>query len=305
MFMDNISPFGQLMPRMMMTLDGDLLPPGGDPPAGDPPAIDPPPADAFSWKAKVGQDLANSPALQKFEDTSEGLKKAVESHINLEKLLGHEKVPMPKGPDDIEGIARFNKVMGVPETSAGYNLPDTTLPGEMSKLTFNKDVFAQVAKENNLTPAQANGLWKKYTEMSGSVYQQHLTAFQDTLNNNINTLRAEWGDAYASNIELGEMVIAKFADDQTMGDFLTASLSKDPAGMKFLAKIGQQFSENKVGEFQYKRQSLTPAEATAEITKIKADPKHAYGDMNAPQAEHDLAVDYVNRLIAVSLGKRK
>jgi len=292
---DNQDPVVETTPAVDTTVTPEVK--------AEPVTTAPAPTD-FSWKAKVGSDLANSPSIQKFEDTPEGLKKAVESHVNLEKLLGHEKVPMPKGPDDVEGIDRFNKAMGVPENAEGYNLPDVTLPGELGNVTFDKNVFAQLAKENSLTPAQANGLWKKYTEMSGSVYQQHLSKVQQDLTTNINALRAEWGDAYASNIELGEMVVAKFADDENMGNFLTASLSKDPAGMKFLAKIGQQFTENKIGDFQYQRQSLTAAEATTEINKIKADPKHPYGNPDAPDDEHDAAVAHVNRLISISMGKR-
>ena len=49
-----------------------------------------------TWKANLGTDLRDSPLLQKFEDTPDGLNKAMESHANLEKLLGHDKVPIPK-----------------------------------------------------------------------------------------------------------------------------------------------------------------------------------------------------------------
>jgi hypothetical protein len=257
-----------------------------------------------TWKGKLGEDLANAPLVQNFEDTPEGFKKQVESHVNLEKLLGHEKIPMPKGPDDVEGQARFNKAMGVPETGEGYNLPDANLPGDLSKMTFDKGAFANVAKDLNLTPNQATGLWNKYVEMSGTVYQGHMTTANENLNKSINALRAEWGDTYAVNIELGEMVVAKFAQDQNSADFITASLSKDPAGQRFLAKIGSQFAENKLGEFQFKKFSSSPEEAAEEANKIKNDPKHPYSNMAASQKEHDAAVDHVNRLISISRGKR-
>ena len=259
---------------------------------------------AFSWKAKVGADLSKAPSLGKFEDTPEGLAEVAKSYVNLEKLLGHEKVPLPKGPEDLEGMAQFNKALGVPEVAAGYNLPEPQLPGEMSKMTFDKDSFQEIMHKISATPAQAEGLWKAYTDMSGNIYKSHMAQFEETLNTNINKLRADWGDAYAANIELGDMVISKFADDQAMGDWLTATLSKDPAGMKFLAKIGSQFSENKIGEFQYKRFSMTPDEARAEVTKIKMDPNHAYNSDKAPEEDHQHAVSHVNRLIAISMGKQ-
>jgi hypothetical protein len=255
--------------------------------------------DTFSWKDKVGNDLANSPTLQKFDDTPEGLKKAVESHLNLEKLLGHEKVPLPKGADDAEGRARFNKALGVPEKPEMYNLEDPKIPDSMKELTFGKDKFAEIVHKFDLTPAQAKGLWSEYTKLSSNVYASHKTALESKMNDSINALRSEWGDAFASNVELGDMVISKFADDADMGNYLTATLGKTPEGMKFLAKIGKQFSENKVGDFQYKKFAMSPDEASAEIAKIKNDPNHPYINEKASQKEHDAAVNYVNNLISI------
>jgi len=259
---------------------------------------------AFSWKGKVGEDLSKAPSLGKFQDTPEGLAELSKSYVNLEKLLGHEKVPLPKGPEDAAGRAAFNKAIGVPDSPEKYNLQDAGLPESMANMSFNKDAFAQIIHKHGLTPAQAQGLWKEYTTMSGNIYASHMKQFEDTLNKNINMLRAEWGDAYAGNVELGDMVIAKFADDQAMGDYLTATLAKDPRGLKFLAKIGNQFSENKIGEFKYKRFALTPEEAQNEITRIKNDPNHAYNSEKALQKDHDEAVAHVNRLIAASMGKQ-
>ena len=253
----------------------------------------------FTWKDRVGNDFANSPTISKFEDTVEGLQKAMASHLNLEKLLGHEKVPLPKGPEDVEGRARFNKAIGVPEKSDGYELPDPSLPGEMSKLTFDKNAFAQIAHDHNLTPDQAKGLWAKYTELSGNIYQKHATEHQANLDKTMNALRNEWGDAYASKVELAEMVINKFASDKEAGDYITAVLSKDAKSLKFLASIGEQFAENKVGEFRHAKYALSPDEAEAEYSKILSNPDHPYLNEKATQKEHEAAIEYVNRLIGV------
>ena len=58
--------------------------------------------------------------MQKFADTKEGLTAAVTSHLELEKMLGGEKVPIPKGPDDKEGWQRYSKAMGVPVNPNEY-----------------------------------------------------------------------------------------------------------------------------------------------------------------------------------------
>jgi hypothetical protein len=260
---------------------------------------------SFTWKGRVGEDLANSPSLGKFLDTEDGLKNLSTSYANLEKLLGHEKVPIPKGPDDVAGLAVFNKAMGVPQTADGYQLPDVTLPGDMSKLAFDKNTFSQTMHEQGLTPRQAEGLWKKYTEMTVGVYQKHLQEYQNTVNATVNALRNEWGDAYGAKVELGEMVVAKFAKDKDEGDYLTSTLAKDPRGIRFLAKIGEQFSENKIGDFKHTNYAMSPEEAENEYNKIMMDQNHPYLNPKATEQDHQAAVMYVNKLIAVMSKKGK
>ncbi len=253
----------------------------------------------FSWKTKLNTDLRNSPLAQKFEDTPEGLQKAMESHASLEKLLGHDKVPIPKNADDVEGWARFQKAMGIPDKAEGYGLSDVELPGNMKDLTFDKNKFAETVHAFKLTPGQAQGLWKAYTEQNVEAYSKYQATYQDNLNKVVNQLRSEWGDSYEGNVELGQLVISKFAGDKETEDYLTSTLTKDPRAVKFLAKIGNQFAENKVGEFNYKRFSLSPEQASMEIDKIVKDPNHPYSNPKSTDAEHNSAMDYVNSLYAI------
>ena len=251
-----------------------------------------------SWKSGLKTDIAGSPLLAKFADTPDGLNQAFESHANLEKLLGHEKVPLPKGADDLEGWSRFNKALGVPDKADGYGLADFNVPQGMEGLKFDKVRFADAVHKFGLTPTQAKGLWDVYTKMGVEDYSKALENHQSTVTQGINTLRGKWGDAYNSNVELGQMVINKFSTDQGMNDYVTAVLSKDPRGIEFLSKIGGQFSENKIGEFQFKNFSRTPTEALNDINKITKDPNHPYNNPKASDAEHNAAVDYVNSLWA-------
>lgn len=120
----------------------------------------------------------------------------------------------------------------------------------------------------------------------------------------VNAMRLEWGDAYDSNVQLGQLVINKFSDDQATNDFITATLVSDPRGIKFLSKIGAQFAENKVGDFKYSRHSMTPEEAQKEIDLIRNDHNHPYNNDRATDGERQRAIDYVNALYAV-IQKRK
>lgn len=251
---------------------------------------------SFTWKSQLGADLANSPTMQKFPDTKDGFNEAVKSHLSLEQMLGHEKVPIPKGADDKEGWNRFSKAMGIPDKAEAYGLPDADIPNDMKGLTFDKQRFAETVHSFKLTPNQAKGLWEAYTNMTKEMYSKAMEDHKQNITQVVNQMRGEWGDAYESNVELGQMVINKFADSQEAQDYVTAALSKDPRGIKFLAKIGNQFSENKMGDFAHKRFSLTPEQAQSEIDSILSQPNHPYNNDRSPQGERDRAIDYVNGL---------
>ncbi len=275
----------------------------GHPPAAAPAApaaVTEPVVPSMTWKDKLSTDLQGSPLIAKFEDTADGFNKAFESHNNLESLLGHDKVPIPKGSEDVEGWNRFSKAMGVPDAAENYGLADASLPESMKGLTIDKGKFAEIVHAHKLTPGQAKGLWEAYQAEGIAAYSKASEGLQNQLVDTVNALKGEWGDAYESNIELGQAVINKFGADQDAVDFITATLAKDPRGAKFLAKIGGQFAENKIPEFSMKRFSLAPEEAQAEIDKMVNDLDGPYMNVSnkfTPK-EHEAAIDRVNHLRA-------
>ena len=265
-----------------------------------PPAAPAKQAADFSWKSRLLPDYAGSPTIQLFPDTVEGFNDAVKSHLGLVRLVGNEKVPIPRGKDDVLGREVFNKALGVPDSPDGYVLKDANMPESMKGLTFDKATFAKTIHAQHLTPDQANGLWEAYTKMTEQTYANALKAHQDKMTQMGNELRQEWGDAYKSKVDLGQMVINKFfTDSKEMEDWWTATVLSNPHGIKGLEKLGQQFTENKIGEFKYQRHSLSPDEAQREIDSIRNDPTHPYSNPKATERDHEQAVKFVNSLYAV------
>ncbi len=320
--MDNLYPKGQYRPSMLGNNKGFILNPfhvnrdpiPGDPPGGDqpappaPPVVDPPappaplagdpPVSDKGWKGKLSADLRGSPMFQTYEDTPEGLNKAFESHANLQKLIGHEKVPIPKDANDKEGWARFNKAMGVPEKPEGYALQDIKVPDSLKSLMMDKNKFAQFMHTQNATPGQVQNAWKMYVQENVNTYNSHMDSLQKSLDATINVLKQEWGPAYDANIELGQSVITQFAEDKDTADFLTATLLKDAKGIKFMKKLGEQFAENKIGDFNIKRFALSPDEAKAELDQMMSNMEGPYFNQSKKftAAEQDQAVNRANLL---------
>lgn len=253
------------------------------------------------WKDSLSGDLKNSPLLQKFDNTAEGLGKAFESHANLEKLLGNEKVPIPKGDNDFEGWARFSKAMGIPDKPEAYGLKDAQIPDSLKGMSIDKNKFAEVMHSHKATPSQAKGMWDVYQKLQTEAYSKAVEAHQNKVTEGINALRSEWGPAYDNKVELGQSVINQFSEDQETSEYLTAALVSDPKGVKFLARLGEQFAENKVGNFNNGRFTKTPAQAAEELAKIRKDPNHPYMNQNATESERQQAISYVNSLHAIVL----
>ncbi len=253
------------------------------------------------WKSNLSNDLRGAPFMSKFEDTNEGLGKVVESYANLEKLLGHEKVPIPKDEKDVEGWARYNTAMKVPSKPEGYSLPDAKLPESLKGLVLDKDKFATIMHANHIPPSQANSMWDVYQKENVAIYNQHIESLQKQLDVSINTLRQEWGAAYDTNVQIAQEVINQFAPDKETGEFITASLLKNAGAVKWLKSVGEQFAENKVGEFNIKRFAITPDEAQAEITKLTSDMNGPYFNLKRThsKAEQDATVKRVTDLRAV------
>lgn len=280
-----------------------------DPNAGNPDPIVPaapvtppaaPPAGAFSWKSNLPADFANSPSMLKYPDTKEGFAESVRSHLELERLLGYEKVPIPKGKDDAAAWAVFSKAMGIPDKPEGYALPDVQLPESLNGKTFDKARFSALAHKQRLTPEATKGLWADYTEAQKEIYAKAQDEHKQLILNNMNQLKGEWGEAYQAKVETGQMVLNKFCTSTEMNDKLTAMLTSDPDGIRFLSIIGDQFSENKIGDFKYQRHSLTPDEAQNEWDAIRADMSHPYNNEKAPKTARDAAIARVNELIGIA-----
>lgn len=260
----------------------------------------------FNWKGSLEPDIQNSPLVQKFNDNPEGLNNILKAHANLERLLGHEKVPIPKDDNDVEGWQRFSKAMGIPDQAEKYGLADPELPENMKdEFNFDKKQFSEVAHSLRLTPNQTKALWETYTSQAIQARNAEVKAYQDQMVKTVNELRGKWGDAYDHNVQLGQMVINKFSGgNKDVENFLTTALARDPKGVEFLSRIGSQFAENKIGEFSATRFTQSPDQAQAEYEKIMNDPKHPYMNPDATIQEHDQAVAYVNRLLSI-INKRR
>lgn len=199
---------------------------------------------------------------------------------NLEKLLGAEKMPMPKGADDAEGWNRVYDALGRPKSAEEYKL---SVPegddGGFAKLAAGK------FHELGLTSKQAEGLAAWYNEqgsgrMNEMQQQQAAKAEAD-----MQSLKQEWGGAFDENVEYGRRAAREYGLNAEKLSALENSLGTSEM-LKLMATIGRAQGESDfVTSSSGNTFGMTPSAAQQRITALRADKswtaKYIGGDADA------------------------
>lgn len=249
---------------------------GGTPPASTPPAGGndqggTPPASGNWYDNFEDGELKGYVQNKGWKDPSE----LAVGYKNLEKLLGGEKLPMPKGADDAEGWGRVYDALGRPKTAEEYKLP---LP------TGDDGGFAKVASgwmhEAGLNQKQAETIAAKWNEYMQTAMGEQTQQSVQKVEQDITALKGEWGQAWDENIALGSRAAKTFGLDS---DKLTAIEGAIGTGemLKLMAKIGRGLTEhNFEGGNTTQGFGMTPAAAKERITALRNDSEWATKYMN-------------------------
>lgn len=129
------------------------------------------------------------------------------------------------------------KVPIVPESPAAYEL---TVPEGMSVNQPLMEGFKDVAHKAGLTKEQASAINDYY---NGSVKVEHERALAETETAK-EALRAEWGDAYAKNLEFANLAFAKFVPEKLRGRIIASGEGRNPDLIKAFLAVSQAVSES-------------------------------------------------------------
>lgn len=232
-------------------------------------------ASAPSWRDALPEDIRSSPSLSKF-DTMEGFAK---SYVNLERMLGSEKVPVPK-EGDAEGWERFYKAAGKPDTpdAYGFKAPEQIPEG----MTYNPDLDKQIAgifHKANLNRQQAAAVREGLLEITGKGALDALESGKQAENERRiaiqraeEALKSEWGTAFEQRGKVAGAAINKFLSPETIAAMDAAGLANNPAIVKDMYKLGVALAGERelIGAAET---SMSPADLDVEIANFRE--KHA------------------------------
>jgi len=243
------------------------------------------------WREGLDPTIKQHPSIQNFKSPGDLAK----SWVEAQKLIGRDKIPVPD-PNKAtkEDWDMVFERLGRPKDTTGYNIPDIKLPEGYPET--NKEFmeeFKGKALELGMLPAQVNGLYQWFMEEQIAEFNQYGEQRKNERGEAENALRKMWGKAFEQNFAIAEQAVNKYGTEKFITKLKSTGLSNDPDMIQFIADMAKNFSEDKIAG---KPQGLTlsPEEATHEIAKIKADPKHPYWDKQHP--EHEYAMQKMKSL---------
>lgn len=161
------------------------------------------------------------------------------AYLNAQKLLGADKVAWPADGNP-EGMKPIFKRLGVPDAPTGYEFKAAT---EADKPFV--DWAAQTMLANNIPKSAGAGMFKAFTEFGQKIQADQIKARDASWKTDAETLRGEWGAAFADHVAAKDVALQHFKLDDTKFDKLCQAWGLGEA-TRFMAGLGKPLLESKV-----------------------------------------------------------
>lgn len=250
-----------------------------DPPAPPDPTPDPP----EPWTHALPEGVRTFAELKGWK----GAEEAIRSYQSLEQLHGVAEDRLVKLPGDPEDAEAWNEVytkLGRPADAAGYELVKPDLPDGSPDLT---DWFAEQAFAAGIPKQKGQAIVANYqakmAELAADVAQRKA----QTSEVEKQAVLREWGTESDANVQAAKEFAGRMKWDSDLVGKLEDALGTRRL-METLALLGRATSESTFVPPDFESDQgfgLTPAAASAEITRLKGDKQYmdAYlaGDKDA------------------------
>lgn len=192
------------------------------------------------------------------------------SYMNLEKLVGKEKIPMPKDENDVEGWNKVYDALGRPKSAAEYKLP---VP-EGDDGAFSKTAGEWFHKAG-VSQKQAETIANQWNAYQAEQMKQMETLAQQQSQQEMEALKGEWGAAFEKNLHTAKTYAKEFGLSPEEMNAIESIMGTKRFLQAFSAQ-GQKLSEAPTIGFDGNKMNsgpMTPAQANARIMELKTDPE--------------------------------
>lgn len=229
-----------------------------------------------NWKESLPEGLKDHAALGNL-NTVEAV---VKSLIHAQSMVGADKIVVPKTGTPLAEMRPIFERLGLAKTEEEYKF-DVAQGTPVDKDFLG--AFTKSAYSLGILPEQAKGLVEWFAKVNTEAYNAQVSAYNASVNVELGKLKGEWGDAWNENIARAKAGLRDLPKAEQ--DFIRErGLGDNPHMIRMLAKFGSTLDESRIkGEGGTGNSIPTPAEAKAEIAKIKSDIKGPYFDKNHAQ----------------------
>jgi len=266
---------------------------GGNPAAGQPSAT----AEAIKAAARPEWVPEKYWKADKNEPDYEGLGKG---YINLEQLLGRDKIPKPLNDEDQEGWDRWYAASGRPEKPDAYEFkrPDKLPDGLGYDEELEQD-FRATAYGMGLNKKQATGLYEKFVTNQVKRYEAFDTSKKQARAEAEANLQREYGHKYDSAISQAKVAMANYADPEFRQYLEQTGMGNDPRMIRMMIRIGQEMQGDTraIGKPQVQ---VNSGDIERTIREFESKNRSALYDKSHP--DHAALVKERNRLYETKFG---
>lgn len=225
------------------------------------------PAAANDWRTSLPEDMRGLPAIKDYKDVAS----LVKSHVNLQQMIGHDKIVVPNDKSTPEQVAEFYNKLGRPVDPDKYKLPEVKFTNGAGVPDEAKKHFMGIFHKVGLTQKQAEQLYAEYGTFEGQLVSKRMEGIKASQDQAIEGLKKEYGDAYGQRVTAAQVAVKTFGSPELMKWLDETGLGNDANFIKFFSNIGLALLDDKAvggGETKFME---TPAQAQEKIAALKKD----------------------------------
>lgn len=243
-------------------------------------------APAGDWRDGLTPDLKSVVEAKKWADP----KAVVEGYKNLEKLLGGDKVALPKEADD-PAWGDVWKRLGAMESAQDYAAAVKPVEGAPAIDPAFVEAMAPIAKDANLTAAQWAKLVEGYQATAAKMVAaqpDQEAAFQRAQESDIAALKTEWaGPKWDANVAAAQRAVTAAGIEPDQVAAIERAIGTK-ATLSLFAGLGSKFGvEINYVDGKPAANGLTPEAARVRIRELQADTawakRYATGGTGSPE----------------------
>jgi hypothetical protein len=214
------------------------------------------------------------------------------NYLSLEKLLGSEKVPVPKSDDDQEAWDRWYGAVRPKEAKDYAFEKPADLPQNFYDETA-EEAFRSWAHQNGLSKRQAANLHKAYVSTNLERHQAWETAKRSERAKLQTDLMREHGGQYEGFAKTAQATMHKYGDPEFNKYLEESGLGNHPAMIRFMGRVGKDM----MGDRALKgspRPEVNMGDLDQQISEFRKKHDEALRDRGNP--DHDRLVTQMHAL---------